>query len=252
MKTWENISQWREERSKISGKVGFVPTMGALHSGHISLASRCRKENEIVVGSIFVNPTQFNDPKDLERYPRTLEADLLAFSEAGVDHVILPTKEQIYPDGYRFKIIEDEISKPMEGTYRPGYFQGIMTVVMKLLNLVQPQKVYLGEKDYQMMVLLREMVKEFFMPIEIIPCPTVREKSGLAASSRNELVSPETRAKAAVIYKSLTELKSCDEVRTAIEKAGLIPECVEEHYGRRFVTAFADGVRLLDNVPIGV
>src|SRR6266849_2711966 len=161
--------------------------MGALHRGHASLVERCRGENEIVVVSIFVNPSQFNDPKDLDRYPRTLDKDLELLESLGTDEVIIPGASDLYPNGCRFRV-EPSGVQMMEGVHRPGFLQGVATVVLKLLNLVRADRAYFGEKDYQQLQVVTEMAAEFFIPTEIIPCPTVREDSGLAESSRNMLL----------------------------------------------------------------
>jgi pantoate--beta-alanine ligase len=250
MKIWNCISEWQRHRDSLISSVGLVTTMGALHHGHMSLVERARNENDIVVATIFVNPTQFNDPKDLEKYPSTLETDLKMLREANVDHVILPTKDQLYPNGYRFKIEENDTSTVMEGVSRPGFFQGVMTVVLKLLLSIRPTRAYFGEKDYQQLRLVQDMAKDFFVPVEVIACPTIREESGLAAASRNALLSDEGRVKATVVYKALLNSKSVDEAKLEIENDGLKVEYVEERYGRRFAAAVLEGVRLIDNVEI--
>jgi pantoate--beta-alanine ligase len=223
--------------------------MGALHRGHASLAERCRRENEIVVVSIFVNPSQFNDPNDLERYPRTLGSDLALLDGLGVDEVFAPAASEMYPYGYRFRVEADGV-KVMEGAHRPGFLEGVMTVVLKLLNIVRADRAYFGEKDYQQLETISGMVKEFFISTEIVLCPTVREGSGLAESSRNALLSAAARDKAAFLYRALTAAASSNEARSMLEAEGLAVEYVEEHWGRRFAAAFLDGVRLIDNVPL--
>jgi pantoate--beta-alanine ligase len=208
-----------------------------------------------VVVTLFVNPSQFNDPKDLDRYPRTLEADLDLLRELGVDDVIVPDAKQLYPHGYRFRMepVGTEpvsIEPVMEHKHRPGFLQGVLTVVLKLLNIAQADRAYFGEKDYQQLRVVTEMVEEFFLPTEIIPCATVRDDSGLAESSRNKLLSPEARAKAAAIYRELTTAATSSEAGAALEREGFVVEYVEEHWGRRFAAAHLDGVRLIDNVAI--
>jgi len=248
-KVWENLPAWVEHRRTMDGRsIGFVPTMGALHHGHASLIQRCRKENEIVVVSIFINPTQFNDPADLRRYPRTRTEDLSLLESIKVDEVLIPTAEELYPEGYRFRIEEGRLTQFMEGVRRPGYLQGVMTVVLKLLNLVRARRAYFGEKDYQQLQIIKDMVKEFFIPTEIIGCSTVREGSGLAASSRNVLLSTNARERAALIAKTISNPNiGCEESAAILERAGFSVEYVEEHFGRRFVAAWLDGVRLIDN-----
>lgn len=250
MRVWNTVEAWRERRAAIGLRsVGFVPTMGALHRGHASLVERCRAENEIAVASIFVNPTQFNDARDLERYPRPLESDLEMLGALGVDDVLAPTAADLYPRGYAFRIETGGIAELMEGARRPGFLQGVMTIVLKLLNLVRPRRAYFGEKDYQQMRTIMRMVEDFFIPTEIVPCATVRAPSGLAESSRNRLLSAAGAGKAACLYRALTTAASTAEAGAMIEAEGLTVEYVEEHWGRRFVAAYLEGVRLIDNVP---
>ena len=199
MRVWKSIAEWRTHRETIAAKsIGFVATMGALHRGHAALVERCRAENEIAVVSIFVNPSQFNDPNDLARYPNTLESDLTLLQKLGVDDVFVPTAAEMYPQGYRMKVQPDERYRIMEGLHRPGFLEGVATVVLKLLEIVRPEKAYFGEKDYQQLMLIRDLVAEFFLPCKIVACPTVRAESGLAESSRNALLSPAAREKAPV------------------------------------------------------
>jgi pantoate--beta-alanine ligase len=248
---WNTIADWLDRRRALAGRgIGFVPTMGALHRGHASLVERCRGENEIVVVSIFVNPSQFNDPNDLDRYPRTLDKDLELLESLGTDDVIIPSASELYPNGYRFRVEPDSSVQAMEGAHRPGFLQGVMTVVLKLLNLVRADRAYFGEKDYQQLKVVTEMAQEFFFPTKIIPCPTVREESGLAMSSRNMLLSPEARDKAAYLFRALTTTAGPAEARAILDAQGFVVEYVEEHWGRRLAAAFLDGVRLIDNVPI--
>src|SRR5688572_11893793 len=158
MRVWQSVPEWIERRRALEGRsIGFVPTMGALHRGHASLVERCRRENDIVVVSIFVNPSQFNDPRDLERYPRTLEADLALLEALKVDEVFMPSAADLYPDGYLFRVTAERLTGEMEGVYRPGFFEGVMTVVLKLLNLVRADRAYFGEKDYQQLQIIRQM-----------------------------------------------------------------------------------------------
>jgi pantoate--beta-alanine ligase len=251
MRVWNTVEAWRERRGGIGGRmVGFVPTMGALHRGHASLVERCRAENEIAVVSIFVNPTQFNDARDLERYPRPLASDLAILEALGVDDVLAPAAADLYPSGYAFRIEAGGIADVMEGARRPGYLQGVMTIVLKLFNLVRPRRAYFGEKDYQQLRTIVRMAEDFFIPTEIVPCATVRAPSGLAESSRNRLLSPAGVETAAGIYRALTSAANPAEASAMIEAAGLTVEYVEEHWGRRFVAAYLEGVRLIDNVPV--
>ena len=250
MQVSNNLAEWIDRRHAMGGQsIGFVPTMGALHEGHASLVERCRRENEIVAVSIFVNPSQFNEAKDLERYPRTMERDLALLEELGVDNVFAPAVTDLYPNGYRFRI-EPGVDEVMEAAYRPGFLQGVMTIVMKLFQLVRADRAYFGEKDYQQLRTIDEMVRDFFLPIEIVPCATVREASGLAMSSRNMLLSGTSRAKAAWIFRALTTASTITEAKDTLTAQGFQVDYVEEHWGRRFAAAYLDGVRLIDNVAI--
>jgi pantoate--beta-alanine ligase len=251
MRISTTVADWIEQRRAIAAAgVGFVPTMGALHRGHASLVERCRRENEIVIVSIFVNPSQFNDPKDLERYPRTLDQDLAMLEGLGVDHVFAPASADLYPRGYRYRVETECMTGMMEGAHRPGFFQGVMTVVLKLLNLVRAGRAYFGEKDYQQLQVIAEMTRDFFIPTEIVPCPTVRAESGLAESSRNALLSTDAREKAAGLFRVLTHSADAGSAVACLEAAGFQVDYVEEHWGRRFGAAFLEGVRLIDNVPL--
>jgi pantoate--beta-alanine ligase len=247
-----SLAEWKDRRCAMTGKsIGFVPTMGALHQGHVSLVERCRRENDITVVSIFVNPSQFNEPKDLERYPRTFDCDLAILRNIGVDDVFAPDASEMYPNGYRFRIEpEPTIAELMEGAHRRGFLQGVMTIVLKLFNLVRPDRAYFGEKDYQQLRTIEQMVEDFFLPIEIVPCPTLRESSGLAMSSRNTLLSDVSREKAAGLFRALTRSNSAGQARQTLEAQGFHVDYVEEHWGRLFAAAFLDGVRLIDNVLI--
>ena len=245
------VVDWRARRQLLEGRsIGFVPTMGALHGGHRSLVERCRAENEIVAVSIFVNPTQFNDAADLERYPRTLEQDLALLESLGTDEVLVPGAGELYPQGYRFRVEPQRADLELEGAYRPGFLEGVMTVVMKLLNLVGADRAYFGEKDYQQLRMVTEMTQEFFLPTQVVPCPTVREESGLAMSSRNTRLSPKAREQAACLFRTLTTAVSCAEARAALEAEGFVVEYVEERWGRRLAAVHLEGVRLIDNVPL--
>ncbi len=190
---------------KKAKSIGFVPTMGALHNGHISLVKRCVEENNICVASVFVNPTQFNDKSDLERYPRTPEADCAMLQEAGCDVVFMPTVSEMYPEEDTRQFSFGSLETVMEGKYRPGHFNGVAQIVSKLFDAVMPHKAYFGEKDFQQVAIIRAMVKQLNYPIEIIACPIIREESGLAMSSRNTLLTEEQRKKAALIAQVLTK-----------------------------------------------
>ena len=182
--------------------VGFVPTMGYLHKGHMELVKLSKLQNEITVVSIYVNPLQFGAGEDYERYPRDLERDLAMCEEAGVDVVFAPEDQEMYPELPKVKIDIPGLTDRLEGAYRPGHFNGVAIVVLKLLHIVQPDRAYFGEKDYQQLKVVERLVKDLSLPVEIVPVPTVREEDGLACSSRNVYLSPEERQSALAIYKS--------------------------------------------------
>ena len=248
---WSNLADWLERRRALEGKsIGFVPTMGALHRGHAALVERCRRENDVVVVSIFVNPTQFNDPRDLERYPRTLAQDLALLESLGADHILAPSAADMYPNGHGIRLEPDESLRVLEAVHRPGFLQGVLTVVLKLLNLARANRAYFGEKDFQQLTAIEALVREFFIPTKIVPCPTVREGSGLAMSSRNALLSAEARESAPHLHRALTQSQDVEAARAMIGEHGFQVEYVEERWGRRLAAAFLDGVRLIDNVPL--
>ena len=185
--------------------VGLVPTMGALHAGHASLVERSVKENDVTVVSIFLNPTQFNDKKDLERYPRTLEADCELLEKCGAQVVFAPSVDEVYPEPDTRVFSYPPTDAVMEGAFRPGHFNGVCQIVSKLFDYVEPDRAYFGEKDYQQICVIRRMVEDLKMDINIVACPVIREESGLARSSRNTLLSDEERQLAAHIYRVLSE-----------------------------------------------
>ena len=203
----ETITNSEELRRALGSRdrsgIGFVPTMGALHAGHRSLVERARRECATVVVSVFVNPTQFNDKTDLKNYPRTPEADLRLLEEVGADYVFMPSVEEVYPEPDTRTFDFGMIDKVMEGATRPGHFNGVAQVVSRLFDLVKPAKAYFGEKDFQQIAVIREMVPQLRIPVEIIPCPIVRGEDGLALSSRNTLLDTDHRTAAPYIYKVL-------------------------------------------------
>lgn len=194
-----------QELAGYRGTVGFVPTMGALHDGHLSLVDACRRACDTTVVSIFVNPTQFNDPTDLQNYPRTEEADLALLEAAGVDFVFAPAVEEIYPTPDTRVFDFGGLDRVMEGEHRPGHFNGVGQVVSRLFEIVRPDRAFFGEKDFQQLAIIRYMTAQLGLPIEIVGCPIVRDTDGLARSSRNTLLSPEHRAAAPHIYAVLSE-----------------------------------------------
>lgn len=238
-----------EYRKKYSS-IGFVPTMGALHAGHASLMKKSSSENEVTITSIFVNPTQFNSATDLEKYPKTFEADLKTCGENDVDVLFFPRYDEIYPDNYRFKLTENDFSKVLCGAHRPGHFDGVLTVVLKLLQITACQKAYFGMKDYQQYKLISDMAKALFLPTEIIGLPTVREASGLAMSSRNMRLTSEGKEKASLIYKTITQKISAEQARAVLTTNGFEIDYLEDIADRRYVAAFLEGIRLIDNVEI--
>ena len=253
MKTITRIADWQHVRQGPvfrDKSVGFVPTMGALHEGHLSLINRCLRENDITVVSIFLNPTQFNDPADLNNYPRDPDKDREILERTGVQFLFMPTYKALYPDDYHYRIMENDFSAKLCGAHRPGHFDGVLTVVMKLLNLVRAQRNYFGEKDYQQYVLIREMTKAFFMDMEIIPCPIIREADGLALSSRNTLLSPAERKLAPQFFRLLQSELPVNSIRRELEKRGFDVDYITEINERRYGAVILGKVRLIDNVPI--
>lgn len=268
-----------ELRQRLSGagRVGLVPTMGYLHEGHAALIRRARAECDTVVVSVFVNPRQFGANEDLGRYPRDLERDLRVAGEAGADLLFHPDVETMYPPGYATTVSVSGVSGPPEGTSRPGHFDGVATVVLKLFNLVRPDRAYFGEKDWQQLAVVRRMVRDLNVPVEIIGVPTVREASGLALSSRNSYLTPEQRDRAVILSRALRavqEAAAAGERDTArLRQAGLNvlaqdPEVDLDYLTvvdgdmhergrvendpmtRVLVAARMFGVRLIDNLPL--
>lgn len=273
--TISETQQYLKTHQKAGKTIGFVPTMGALHAGHISLIERAKAENDLAVCSIFVNPTQFNNPEDLKKYPRTLEKDCEMLLPAGCDVVFAPSAEEMYPSLPQLKMDFGTLETVMEGKFRPGHFNGVGIVVSKLFNVVKPEKAYFGLKDLQQVAVIRRMVQDLSFDLEIIPCPTLRENDGLAMSSRNTRLSPEARALAPQIYKVLNLAKeklqagaSVSEMQTAVnEHFASFPDFELEYFeaanfdtllpieariadGKTAlcVAAFLGGVRLIDNI----
>jgi pantoate--beta-alanine ligase len=204
MRTVKTLTDLRSARLSFTGRVGLVPTMGYLHEGHLSLVRRARQECDHVVVSIFVNPTQFGPKEDLSKYPRDLDRDLSLLEPLGVELVWMPTAEMMYPPGYQTWVEVEAITRPLEGSMRPGHFRGVTTVVAKLFNAVQPHRAYFGQKDAQQAAVIRQMTRDLDFPVEIVTCPIVREPDGLAMSSRNVYLDPEQRKAATVLSRALT------------------------------------------------
>ncbi len=271
-----DIQRFVEEKHNLGLKVGFVPTMGALHEGHISLINRAKKENDIVVCSVFVNPIQFNNPADLEKYPRTPEKDIEKLEQAGCDAVFMPTAEEMYPNKVEDHYDFGDIEHVMEGACRPGHFNGVAIVVRKLFEIVNPNKAYFGEKDFQQLAIIKKMVRDLNMNLEIVPCPIVRENDGLAMSSRNVRLNEAERAIAPKIFATLNDsitkkdaMSPSEMKKYTLDKYAEIKEFDVEYveitdeinlkslenwnecdHARIFVALQLGPVRLIDNVRI--
>lgn len=204
MKVLHARAEIREWRAANPGSLGLVPTMGYLHAGHISLVDRARAENDRVAASIFANPAQFNDPADLEAYPRDIPRDCAMLEAAGCDLVWIPEPDEVYPEGHQTWVEPGEIADPLEGAHRPGHFRGVATIVAKLFGLFQPSRAYFGQKDAQQLAVIRRMVLDLDLPVTVVGCPTLRESDGLAMSSRNARLRPVERQAAAVLYRALS------------------------------------------------
>ncbi|CAI9679828.1 pantoate--beta-alanine ligase [Elizabethkingia anophelis] len=272
----QSLSDYIAAVKKEGKKIGFAPTMGALHDGHMSLYKEARKDNDIVISSVFVNPTQFNNPDDLKKYPRTEENDIAMLEKAGVDAVYIPTIEDIYPakaesKHYDFGGIENE----MEGKFRPGHFDGVGTVVSELFRQVQPDNAYFGEKDYQQLAIIKKLVEIEKFPIKIHGVPIYRAENGLALSSRNARLSEEERNGATLIYKTLVKVNewfrviSIPEIKKRVEEIFEQSDYELEYFliadeetlketdffykdknYRAFIVVFVGEVRLIDNMHL--
>ena len=253
MKVFEAPSWWLGERQshvRAGRTLGLVPTMGALHEGHLSLIRRSRAENDLTLVSIFVNPAQFDDRTDLADYPRPLEADLATLRAEGTDFVWVPREEDLYPDSYRYRVTETELSTVLEGASRPGHFDGVLTVVSKLLQIASAEHAYFGQKDWQQLTLIRGMVEAFFLRTTIVACPTIREKDGLAVSSRNRRLLPEERARASSFYRVLSTAPTAEAATRDLQASGFAVDYIEDRDGRRLGAIRLGDVRLIDNVPL--
>ena len=277
MKLVHTIQELRAEldiQRKAGKKIGLVPTMGALHEGHASLVRRAVAENEVVVVSDFVNPTQFNDKNDLLKYPRTLEADCELLEKEGAAYVFAPSVEEVYPEPDTRQFSYAPLDTVMEGKYRPGHFNGVCQIVSKLFMMVEPDKAYFGEKDFQQLAIIREMVKQMNFPLEIVGCPIVREADGLALSSRNARLSEEERIQALNISKTLFQSKEYATTHTVEETQKFVEDSIaaaegleleyfelvdgttlqkistwdETNYAVGCITVYCGEVRLIDNI----
>ena len=228
MKIFQQVAELKSALANIPREdIGFVPTMGALHAGHRSLVERARRECKTVVVSVFVNPTQFNDKNDLRNYPRTPQADAVLLETAGADYVLMPAVEEIYPQQDRRQFDFGKVDKVMEGASRPGHFNGVGQVVSRLFDIVRPAKAYFGEKDFQQIAVIKSLVAQLNMPVEIVECPIVREADGLALSSRNTLLTPEHRKAAPHIYEVLAQAAAQAQHMTPAELAAWVKAEVE-------------------------
>ena len=277
LKSKKTLIDYIERQREMGKKIGFAPTMGALHQGHLSLYKAAKKENDEVISSIFVNPTQFNNPDDFQKYPKTLEKDLELLEKAGVDAVYVPNVEEMYPDGLNSKKYDfDGLENEMEGKYRPGHFDGVGTIVEELFRQVQPHNAYFGEKDYQQLAIIKKMVEKTKLPVKIHGVPTLREEDGLAMSSRNVRLTETQRKEATIIYETLTKVKewfkviSVEEIKLRVIEIFRNSNFELEYFViadektlketdyfykdknyRAFIVAYADTVRLIDNMHLG-
>ena len=277
-KTKKTLLDYIERQKEMGKKVGFAPTMGALHDGHISLYEAARKENDLVISSIFVNPTQFNNAADLEKYPRTIENDIKALEQSGfVDAVYIPEVTDIYPEGLKSKEYNfDGLENEMEGKFRPGHFNGVGTVVEELFRQVKPDNAYFGDKDYQQLAIIKKLVEKLNLPIKIHGVPIYREKNGLAMSSRNKRLDHEQCKAAKVIYETLVKVNDWFRIITVSEIYQRVKDIFENQRGmvleyfeiadettlketdffykdrnyRAFIVVFVGDVRLIDNMHL--
>ncbi|MFV0542098.1 MAG: pantoate--beta-alanine ligase [Marinicella pacifica] len=246
LKDIEALHSWRRDKQEL----GFVPTMGALHDGHLQLIKKATQSVDCVLVSIFVNPTQFDQQQDLETYPQSLKEDLALLTDAGVDAVFVPHEHHIYPQGHRFDICENELSRLFCGAHRKGHFTGVLTVVMKLFQLVRPDFAYFGEKDYQQLQLIKAMVRDFFLPVKIIACPTVRNQDGLAISSRNRRLSPEELNLAPMFYQTLIDDDDIESKISRLQALGFRVDYLQVYEDHLLAAVYLGDVRLIDNVPL--
>lgn len=277
MKLIHTIKDLQAELTVLKGqgkRVGLVPTMGALHEGHASLVERSLRENEVTVVSVFVNPTQFNDSTDLEKYPRTLEADCRLLEQCGASFVFAPSVEEMYPQPDTRHFSYPPLDTVMEGAFRPGHFNGVCQIVSKLFDAVTPDKAYFGEKDFQQLAIIREMVRRMEYKLEIVGCPIVREKDGLALSSRNKRLSDQEREKALNISQTLFKSRNFAAAHTVSETKKMVEDAIDAAPGLQLeyfeivdgnslqeitnwedtsyavgcITVFCGEVRLIDNI----
>lgn len=246
----KQFTKLRETNGLVNKTIGLVPTMGALHEGHLSIVKRSLNENDLTVVTIFVNPTQFTSKEDLQKYPQNLKNDLIKLKKLKVDIVLIPSFEEMYPDNYNYVLSESVLSKTLCGKYRTGHFNGVLTIVMKLFNIVKPTRAYFGEKDYQQLKLIERMVDAFFINTKIISHPTFRDENGVALSSRNERLSPNEKILASELNKTLASGLSISKIKSILKQKGFIVEYVEKYDNRILAAVYLNRVRLIDNVKI--
>ena len=247
----DSVVKWKKIRNTISSSnIGFVATMGCLHEGHKELILESKKNHTTTVVSIFINPHQFNNNQDLVTYPQTLEEDLVFLNDLKVDYVITPDKKMIYPDNYKFQVIEKNISQTVEGKHRPGFFEGILTAVLKLLVITRPEVAYFGEKDFEQYELIKEMAKAFLLDCKIQKVKTRREPSGLAYSSRNKNLTHSEKELASNIYYYLKNEKNPDKIKVELKNLGIKVEYICDHNQRRYIAAHINKTRLIDNIAV--
>lgn len=276
LRTASDVSDLIEKQKRSGKQIGFVPTMGALHQGHISLITESVKQNDFTLVSIFVNPTQFNNSEDLKNYPRTEEADISLLKQSGCDAVFFPVAEDIYPNGEKSeKFSFQGLEERMEGRFRPGHFDGVATVVKRFLEIIKPHRAYFGEKDFQQLRVIQELVKKLDIPVEIVPVPIMRESDGLAMSSRNTRLNQSMREESVKIQQILQNAKlhfqahSIEETKKFVQETFNETQLVLEYFEiadeetlravtekespqklRGFVAAFAGEIRLIDNISL--
>jgi pantoate--beta-alanine ligase len=253
MRVARSIAGVRGELARESGKIGLVPTMGALHAGHVSLFDAARAECDVVVVSVFVNPAQFGPYEDLDRYPRDLERDTATAEAAAVDIVFAPEPGELYPPGYQTWVDVEELSRPLEGEFRPGHLRGVATICLKLFNIVRPHRAYFGQKDVQQAMVLRRMVSDLNLEVELRVLPTVRDPDGLALSSRNAYLSPEDRQRALALPRALAShdpARALETLRAAGVEADYVDVLADGDMRVLAGAVRVGGTRLIDNVPL--
>jgi pantoate--beta-alanine ligase len=253
MRIIKSMDQWIQifrEKQKADKTVGLVPTMGALHAGHLSLVKRSISENQVTAVTIFINPTQFNNPDDLDNYPITWDEDVAKLKSVGVDYLFYPNQEELYRDAYRYKVIETDYAKELCGATRPGHFDGVLTIVMKLINITRATRAYFGKKDWQQYQLITGMAETFFMDTKIVPCPLIREKNGLAMSSRNKRLTDAQKNIAPLFYKTISSQMNLEKMEKELTKNGFVIDYLKIRDNRIFGAVFLGDVRLIDNVTV--